>query len=102
MWFFQVRRVSFALPEKDNSCEESQEKSSETISAASQLKTASSPFTAVKQVIYYKQRPNFLRTDSSNSSSSNLYFTDKNTFQVLHKYKNSIKESYPRMRRENL
>ena len=91
--------MSFALPEKDNSCEESQEKSSETNSAASQLKTASSPFTAVKQVIYYKQRSKFLRADSSNS---NLYFTDKNTFQVLHKYKNSIKESYLRMRRENL
>ena len=47
---FQVRRVSFALPVKLDSAEESQEKS-----AASQLKTSSSsPFTAVKQVLYSK------------------------------------------------
>ena len=43
--------MSFALPVKDESSEESQEKSSETGSTASQIKTSSSsPFTAVKQV----------------------------------------------------
>ncbi|KAL9968125.1 hypothetical protein ACROYT_G026458 [Oculina patagonica] len=46
----KVRRVSFALPVKDDSSEESQEKSSETNNTAAQLKTSSSsPFTAVKQ-----------------------------------------------------
>jgi len=51
-WFsFQVRRVSFALPEKDGSSKESQEKSLETSTSAFQLKTSSSsPFTAIKQV----------------------------------------------------
>ena len=51
-WFsFQVRRVSFALPEKDGCSEESQEKSFETKTTTFQLKTSSSsPFTAIKQV----------------------------------------------------
>ena len=43
--------MSFALPEKDGSSEESQEKSLETSTTAFQLKTySSSPFTAIKQV----------------------------------------------------
>ena len=47
--------MSFALPVKVDSAEESQEKSSETSNITSQLKTSSSsPFTAVKQVLYSK------------------------------------------------
>ena len=51
-WFsFQVRRVSFALPEKDGGSEDSQEKPLEANTTAFQLKTSSSsPFTAIKQV----------------------------------------------------
>ena len=50
-WFcFQVRRVSFALPVKDDSCDD-RERMTLTRSNASQVKKPnSSPFTAVKQV----------------------------------------------------
>ena len=47
----KVRRVSFALPVKDGSCEDLQEKTAELTTIASHFKTSgSSPFTAVKQV----------------------------------------------------
>ena len=40
--------------------------------------------------------------NGNGNGDGNLYFTDKNTYQVLHQYKNSKKESYLRMRRENI
>lgn len=47
----KVRRVSFALPVKDDSCEDLQEKTAELTTIASHFKTSgSSPFTVVKQV----------------------------------------------------
>ena len=56
----------------------------------------------VNDVPYEKELLVSRGSNRNSNSHSNLYFTDKNTYQVLQQYKNNKKESYLGMRRENI